>query len=139
MAVYKNQKRRRMTFDLVLRTPSTFTRSATVALHTSQLIHQEQQLRCIGNVVTEPSPPLPVWRIQRLSPHEVYRPNALIVVVLTLNNGFQELLPRMMLSASPQGRCPSHLPASLLANLRSVSMPIHDSREAGTILIGQQT
>jgi hypothetical protein len=78
-----------MTFDLVLRTLSTFTRSATVALHTSTSANSPRtaiSLHC-GNVVTEPIPSRAVWRIQRLSPHEVYRPSGL-VVVLTLNNCF---------------------------------------------------
>jgi hypothetical protein len=63
--------------------------SATVALHTSTSANSPRtaiSLHC-GNVVTEPIPSRAVWRIQRLSPHEVYRPSGL-VVVLTLNNCF---------------------------------------------------
>ena len=96
-------------------------------------------LHC-GNVVTEPVPSRAVWRIQRLSPHEVYRPSGLIVVVLTLNNGFQELLAPMMLRCLVQA-FRGHVPSSSeLARESEERFDAHTRlTEAGTILIGQQT
>ena len=106
-----------------------------------QLIHREATTSLhYGNVATEPIPPRAVWRIQRLSPHEVYRPSGLIVVVLTLNNGFQELLAPMMLRCLVQA-FRGHVPSSSeLARESEERFDAHTRlTEAGTILIGQQT